>query len=234
MLEQRAEALVQTCRTMQERQKTMLQVAALQTKAGQLRDLREKADQAAQVISLLWGRGDAAALHEAVDLAQRYPGLLARHAEMEQNPELLTGTDDEVYQEVHRQLRALAEGVLQHARDAWAAYKSEHVPGDQRDLLRAFSLSRPEVVERLGKLRARLREFGDLPDERSLALFDATVREYRSKFVELFGEETPGDVLEALQGATSPEGASLAEFDADVLAWLRERGIENAFRVKTL
>ena len=97
----------------------------------------------------------------------------------------------------------------------------EHVP-DFRSVARSIRVIQGKLLE----LRTSLPS-----DEVTFSQLNELGDQLKEAWKKL--ENAPANVMKFLRQASSPEGAPLSLLDQDVLEWIRERNLEDSFRVRT-
>jgi hypothetical protein len=211
------------------------ELAVAQTRRDALRAHHERLFKARELV-------DAMKLHKAADWGVKLPeSRLNLVAQIQQwaenfhaNPTHLTATDDSAFSTVEHRLRSISENVLEEARAAWRDYRNARLPPDNSTVLQIFAQSHAATVKDIQSLRRRLQEKLNptTPTADTVTEFADTIKQYDELVGQVLGGDLPDAVQDALRQSGSFSGAPLRLFTDEVLDWLREKGIEDSFRVK--
>ena len=210
------------------------QLSRVQQETERVRALRQQAETAAAILSTLSSRATdpltMAGIEEGVRIAEVYPRLAILWARLKNDQDVLGGRDLGVYKEAYHATANTCSGLRSAAERTWHDHASRRIPNDDA-VLDVFERSNPRIVADLRRFAGELLKLHNVtsPSRAEMEQFDRIVAAYRVAFQSL-GGDIPKNVRKALQ-ATASGGASLDLFSADVVAWLRKRGVVKSFRV---
>jgi hypothetical protein len=120
--------------------------------------------------------------------------------------------------------------------DAWGAHVAKRAAFGSDDVLSALAAV-PQFrgsVAKIRRCRADISALGNgLPADPSAAVarMDALLKEHDAAWAELSADDIPPSVLSFIRAAAGA-GAPLKGFTAEVQAWLAERDLLTAFRIR--
>ena len=217
----------------------------LKAQAHRAQIFQTRADQLQKIASNLTGATDAMkALHSSSIAVAFKMGpkdqTRARTQQLQagfaQDPAFVEDPGFDLRFEYAVPLAGLADTVKAAALEAWKAHVAERWERVSSDILKALSAVpeyRPIVAtvqrcqEQIGRLAA------SLPADVAAAdgLLADTAQEQRDAWQKLTGGELPDGVILFLR-ASMGDGAELRLLTAEVLDWLKSRGLEGAFRIR--
>lgn len=211
-------------------------LARIQRAVADVRALRQQATQASEILTALSSRvTDPEArtgIEDAIHKAKSYRGVedLWKHLRSDEN--LLGRTNHEAYNRTLRATRSATEELRRVAERTWHGHARSSI-SDDGPILEVFRGSNAKAVASLERLHDELFELSRtaFPSKDKIKEFDQKVKAYGCAFQSL-GGDIPKAVRHALHAAASPSGAPIDLFSSDVVAWLRERNVVAAFRVK--
>ena len=199
--------------------------------------LRQQADRASEILRTVSERVTdpeaRAAIDNAVQIAAANRRQLASLCEeLKKDENLLARKNHETYKSALRATANACDGLRRAAEQAWRDHARNCLSNDG-PILEVFRKSNPTAVSNLKSLRRELLATSRVtsPSSDQIAGFDERIAAYSSAFRSLSGGDVPADVRDALQAAASPGGASIDLFSSEVVDWLQEGGLAEAFRV---
>ena len=198
--------------------------------------LRRQAEGTSEALRALASRATdpeaRAELEKAVTIAQANRQLARSCDELKKDENLLARKNHETYKTALRAAARACDGLRQAAEQAWRDHASSCLSEDE-PILEVFRGSNPAAVSNLKSLRRELDALARLssPSSGQIVEFDERVATYSAAFRSLGGGSIPSDVRDALQAAADPDGAPIDLFSPEVVDWLQECGVAEAFRV---
>ena len=208
----------------------------VQGAVGSVQALRHQAEKASAILKTLSSRTTdpeaRAGIANAVRITEARRGLVALWKELKRDDNLLARTKHGTYKRAFHATENACDKLKRAAEQAWRDHARSCLSHDG-PILNVFRGSNPKVVASLELLRRELLTLrrATFPSPNQIKAFDQKVAAYTSAFRTLGGGDIPTPVRDALQAAASPDGAPIGLFSPYVVAWLRDYGVAESFRV---
>jgi hypothetical protein len=157
-------------------------------------------------------------------------------AALQANPAAINDPPFDLKHEFVDRLGGIATAADQAMTDAWGAHVAKRAAFGSDDVLSALAAV-PQFrgsVAKIRRCRADISALGNgLPADPSAAVarMDALLKEHDAAWAELSADDIPPSVLSFIRAAAGA-GAPLKGFTAEVHAWLAERDLLTAFRIR--
>jgi hypothetical protein len=157
-------------------------------------------------------------------------------AALQANPAAINDPPFDLKHEFVDRLAGIATAADEAMREAWTAYVAKRAPFGSDDVLSALAVV-PQFrasVAKIRRCRVDISALGNgLPADpgAAVARMDALLKEHDTAWAELSADDIPANVVDFIRAAAGA-GAPLKGFTADVQAWLAERDLLTAFRIR--
>jgi len=157
-------------------------------------------------------------------------------AVLQGNPAAINDPPFDLKHEFVDRLGAIAAAADQAMLEAWTTYVAKRAPFGSDDVLSALAVV-PQFqasVAKIRRCRAEISALGNgLPADPSATVtrMDALLKEHDAAWADLSADDIPSSVVGFIRAAAGA-GAPLKGFTSEVQAWLEERDLLTAFRIR--
>lgn len=235
MLLDRAAALHDKVRRFQALKSDALEAQSYANRAKQFRGPAERIEASAMIWKAFQAAGVAIPfnLELARDLANKSNEL---RAQLAADPASLQDPDSSLKYQFANRIIPVADAVNKAAGEAWRAWVDETAKLTSDDVLNALGTI-PQLQPSVSAIRkhrlslAALRQTTPTDVAAAQMQVRTIVTAHDKAWTELTAEGLPPSVMAFIR-ACAGEGASLSMLDGEVRAWLEQRGLAGAFRIR--
>lgn len=235
MLLERAAALEDKVKRFQALKSDALEAQAYANRAKQFRGPAERIEASATTWKALKTAGVpiAFSLDLARDLAFKADEL---RVQLATDPASLQDPDSSLKYQFEKRIVSIADAVNTAAGEAWRAWVDETAKLTSDDVLNALGTI-PQLQPSVNAIRknrlslAALRQSTPADVAAAQIQVRTIVAAHNKAWTELTAEGLPPSVMAFIR-ACAGEGASLSMLDGEVGAWLEQRGLAGAFRIR--
>jgi hypothetical protein len=206
-----------------------------QTRANQLGAISERVSRTYEALARLTGAGVTVSFAPS-DGAGYATKAKTLRAAIQDNPAAINSPPFDLKNEFTDRLAGIVAAADKAMTEAWKSYVAKRADFGSDDVLNALaevSQFRPNVIK-IRQCRGNIAVLGNSlpPDPKAtIVRLDALVTEHDAAWSELSAEDIPPSVVAFIRAGAN-EGALLAAYTGEVRAWLENRSLLNAFRIR--